>query len=65
MMAEVHPKAQTGAKQVLFDIVAQSTALGVSNSKKMAVENALQSSLKDFEIVSEYLDKLLKMVKSK
>ena len=65
MMAEVHPKSQAGAKQVLFDIVAQSTAPGASDSEKMAVKKALQSSLKESEIVSEYLDKLLKMVKSK
>ena len=66
MLAEENPVIQTGAKQVLFDITAQSTASEVPKSKKEDVIKALKKSLKNCssERVSGYLSWLLKMAKS-
>ncbi|MFW5773690.1 MAG: hypothetical protein ACOCWD_03325, partial [Tangfeifania sp.] len=66
MLAEKNPMAQSGARQVLFDITAQSTAQDTPGSEKKVVINALQSSLDDCssETASGYLDWLLELAKS-
>lgn len=58
--------AKTGAKQVLFDITAQSTAPGVIGTKKKAVIHALQKSIKNSpsETASGYLRWLQEMAES-
>ncbi len=66
MLTEENPMAQTGAKQVLFDITAQSTAQDASASERKKVINALQKSLENCssETAAGYLDWLLELAKS-
>ena len=66
MLAEENPAAQAGAKQVLFDITAQSTAPEASKSRKKDVIKALRKSIKkcSSETASGYLRWLLEMARS-
>jgi hypothetical protein len=58
--------AQSGAKQVLFELVAQSTAPGMPQGEKNAVGKNLEKCLRNCSEadVSQYLEWLLEMTKS-
>ncbi|MDD4189839.1 MAG: DUF1080 domain-containing protein [Mangrovibacterium sp.] len=66
MLTNENPVAQTGARQVLFDITAQSTTPDVPKSEKKDMIKALKKSLKNCssETASGYLRWLLEMAKS-
>jgi hypothetical protein len=60
------PVAQSGAKQVLFELVAHATAPGVPKGEKNAVGKNLEKSRRNCSEVdvSQYLEWLLEMTKS-
>lgn len=67
MMSEENVVAQAGAKQVLFDIAAQSTAPEAPKAMKKDVTKVLKNSLKknQSKTTADYLKWLLAMVTSK
>ncbi|MDD4729928.1 MAG: DUF1080 domain-containing protein [Dysgonamonadaceae bacterium] len=67
MLSQDNVMAKAGAKQVLFDIVAQATAPDVSKLEKKNVIKALKKNLKQSKSksVSEYLDFLQNIAESK
>lgn len=66
LLSAKSPVAQSGAKQVLFDLVAESTAPDSSGAKKDAVAKRLEKSLRNCSeaSASQYLEWLLKMTKN-
>lgn len=64
MMNEEKPVAQSGAKQVLFDIVARATSPGLSVKERKIVARQLKQSIKKCysEITIEYLKWLYRMI---
>ncbi len=66
-MPEDNPMVHSGAKQILFDIIAGATMPGVSQIEKGLTARALRNSIENSnsEITAEYLKWLLGMVESK
>ena len=67
MLSEKNVIAYTGAKQVLFDITAHTTAPNVAKLEKKNVIKALKKSSKqsDSKIVQDYINWLISMAESK